>query len=141
MKLPSILFLLASLPMALTAAPSGVQLKQSASIVPVFDFAEFTLQVGKPDAANPFTDVAVTAEVTLPGGAAAKADGFCDAVDGSVFRVRFMPTKAGKHTFAITYQQGAFEKTERGSFTAKAGQLTGPASWPAFAVKLPRSVF
>ena len=110
---------------ALNAAPADVKLKQSSSI-PVFDFAEFTLQIGKPDAINPFTDVVVSGEITPPDGKTVTVDGFCDSADGSMFRVRFMPRVAGKHTFVITYRQGAFTNTQRGKFTAKAGKLAGP---------------
>ena len=110
----------------LFGAPVSVKFKQSASTVGTFNFVEFTLQVERPDTVNPFTEAAVSAQVELPGGTSAKVDGFCDAADGSMFRVRFMPTKAGKHTFTLLYQQGAFQVSHRGSFTAKAGELAGP---------------
>ena len=122
----AVVLVLCCLPTALAATPASVKFKQSASTVATFDFVEFTLQVEKPDAANPFTDVSVSAEIVPPGGTSAKVDGFCDSADGSVFRLRFMPTKAGKHRFAIHFQQGAFRATQRGSFTAKAGKLAGP---------------
>lgn len=126
-KFVVLLLLLGCTPLATClAAAVAVKLKQSASTVSTFDFVELTLQVEKPDAANPFTDVAVTGEVTPAGGSPVKVDGFCDAADGSVFRVRFMPRVAGKHTFAVTYRQGAFTNTQRGTFTAKAGKLAGP---------------
>jgi hypothetical protein len=52
-------------------------------------------------------------------------DGFCDAADGSVFRIRFMPTIAGPHSYSITYRQGHFTRTHNGTFTARDGKRRG----------------
>lgn len=115
------------LPATLNAAPAGVEPKQPAAAVDVFDYWELALQVARPDAANPFTDVAVTGEVVAPsGGEPIRVDGFCDAADGSLFRLRFMPSQAGEHSFHVTYQQGAFRTTHSGRFTARASRLAGP---------------
>jgi hypothetical protein len=89
------------------------------------DFVEVSLNVARPDAANPFTDVTVTGEFAREGGAPLKVDGFCDAADGSVFRIRFMPTAAGRHTFSLRYRQGDFERTHTGAFTARDGKRRG----------------
>lgn len=111
---------------AVHASPASVRLNPGPASVAVFDFMEFTLTVDKPDAGNPFTDVAVSAEVAPPTGPAVKVDGFCDAEDGSVFRVRFMPRVPGRHAVAITYTQGTFTHAQAAGFTAKAGKLDGP---------------
>ena len=108
------------------ASPVSVKLNPSSSSVATFDFAEFTLTVDKPDAANSFTDAAIQAEVTPPAGPPLKADGLCDAADGSVFRVRFMPRIAGRHTVTITCTQGMFTHTQHSAITAKAAKLSGP---------------
>lgn len=52
-------------------------------------------------------------------------DGFRDAADGSVFRIRFMPTEAGRHTFSVRYRQGSFEQSHTGEFTACDAQRRG----------------
>lgn len=105
---------------------ADVRLNPSPTSVSTFDFVEFTLVVDKPDAANPFTDVEVTAEVTLPTGVTVNVDGFCDAADGSIYRVRFMPRVPGQHSVKIRYSKGTFEHEDSASFTAEAGKLDGP---------------
>jgi hypothetical protein len=130
--------LLASLCMVLMgqtkAAPTQVGFTQSAATVNTFDFVEVTLAIGQPDAANPFTDVAVTGHFGRDGAAPLKVDGFCDAADGSVFRIRFMPASAGRHTFSVRYQQGDFERSHTGTFTAhdakRRGQLRVDPEYP-----------
>ena len=109
----------------LQAAPARVSFTQSADTVDAFDFVEVTVAVEPPDAANPFTDVAVSGEFTRDGAGLLPVDGFCDAADGSVFRIRFMPRSAGAYTFWVRYRQGDFERTHDGTFTARAGQRRG----------------
>jgi hypothetical protein len=109
----------------LDAAPAQVSFAASVSTVDVFDFVEVSLNVARPDAANPFTDVTVTGELTREGGVPLTVDGFCDTPDGSAFRIRFMPTAAGRHTFSVRYRQGDFERTHTGAFTARDGKRRG----------------
>jgi len=108
------------------AAPGGVRFALSSGSVAVFDYVEVTLHVDRPDAVNPFTDVKTSAEVTPPGGPPVAVTGFCDAADGSIFRVRFLPSRAGEHSIAVTYEQGEFRSKHTGSFTARPGELAGP---------------
>jgi len=109
----------------LLAAPAQVTFAQSAAGVETFDFVEVTLNVVSPDAANPFSGAVVTGEFTRDGAAPLKVDGFCDAADGSVFRIRFMPMAAGRHTFTVRYRQGDFERTHAGAFTAREAKRRG----------------
>jgi hypothetical protein len=121
--------LLASFSLALSqslhAAPAAVRFTQSATTVDAFDFVEVSLNVTQPDASNPFTDVTVAGEVAREGGAPVNVDGFCDSADGSVFRIRFMPAAAGRHTFSVRYRQGGFESSHTGVFTARDGRRRG----------------
>jgi hypothetical protein len=80
--------------------------------------------VDKPTARNPFA-VAVTGQFTREGGDPVKVEGFCDTADGKVYRIRFMPSKAGKHTYSVTFRQDDFTKTHEGTFEAKAGKRRG----------------
>jgi hypothetical protein len=51
-------------------------------------------------------------------------DGFCDSPDGSLYRVRFMPTQAGRIRVFHSLRQGAFEKpipARSGPWTAGGG--------------------
>jgi hypothetical protein len=120
-----ILVLNASLTIA-SAAPAGIEFKQSARSVEQFGEFEIEARPDRPDSAHPFTEIQFAARVTTPKGRVIPVDGFCDAADGSVFRVRFMPSEAGPHAFTVAYRQGAFEKTHRGRFTARSGKLAGP---------------
>ena len=98
---------------------AGVTFRESAALVDVYDFVEVTIDVAKPTAANPFTDAAVAGEFRCEEGEPVKVDGFCDSQDGSVFRIRFMPTKPGSHRYAVKYQQGDFNATHEGTFVAR----------------------
>src|SRR5207247_1829206 len=116
-----------TLPAAALAAPAGVSFAHSAPAVEAYDFVEVTVSLSAPDAGNPFTDAAVS-------GWFARADdkdrvaveGFCDSAEGSLFRIRFTPSSPGTYAYEVTYRQGAFEKSTRGTFRATDGRRRGP---------------
>src|SRR5262249_3050470 len=87
----------------LQAAPQAVTFVQSAQTVDAYDFVEITLQVARPDAANPFTDVSVTGSFGKRSAGRLPVDGFCDSPDGSVFHIRFMPVSAGDYTYSVSF--------------------------------------
>ncbi|HUT94841.1 MAG TPA: DUF4038 domain-containing protein [Thermoguttaceae bacterium] len=105
----------------LTAATNTTDIvfSQSATTVDVYDFSEVTINVARPLAANPFTDAVVAGEFRCEDGEPVKVDGFCDSLDGRVFRIRFMPVKPGLHRYSVTYRQGDFETKHGGTFTAR----------------------
>jgi hypothetical protein len=122
-------FVLAGLALTFTlaAAPLEVSFSQPAGKVEVYDFVEIAANVAKPDAGNPFTDAALTGSFGKAGARErAEVDGFCDSADGSVFRIRFMPSSPGNYEYSLTYRQGAFEKTQTGAFEAVASRRRGP---------------
>ena len=104
---------------AAVAQSAGVTFRESAAVVDVHDFVEVTVNVPRPTVANPFTDAVLAGEFRSEGGEPVKVDGFCDSQDGSVFRIRFMPTKPGLHRYSVTYRQGDFEASHAGTFTAR----------------------
>jgi hypothetical protein len=107
--------------------PADISFSQSALSVEVYDFVEVTLGVSKPDAGNPFTDVTLQGYFEKTSGVnKLSATGFCDASDGSVFRIRFMPAAEGDYTYSLTYRQGDFERTHTGKFRAATGHRRGP---------------
>jgi hypothetical protein len=110
---------------SVAAQSAALKLSQSAKTVEVYDFVELTLE-GAPTAGNPFTDASVTGQFQRDGGEAVKVDGFCDAADGSVYRVRFMPSRAGGYAYTVKFNQGGKEQTFSGRFTAKDGKRRGP---------------
>jgi len=109
----------------LRGAPSEVRFSQSADRIEAYDFLEITLDVKTPDAANPFTDVTVEGWFAADGGKRVNVDGFCDSLDGSVFRIRLMPTQTGRHDYSVTYRQGRYKATHSGSFHAVDGGRKG----------------
>ena len=116
-----------ALPPALLGAPRKVSFSQSTGSVEAYDFVEVTASVEGPDAANPFTDVTLQGSFDKAGGSKRTAvEGFCDSADGSTFRIRFMPSSPGDYTYSITYRQGTFETTHKGTFRATDGHRKGP---------------
>jgi len=100
------------------AAPPEVQFTPSASTVDVYDFVEVAITLENPSVANPFTEVLIEGEFGPPGHPPVKVDGFCDSPDGTVFRIRFMPTRPGPHHYTVVYRQGDFQVSHTGTFTA-----------------------
>ena len=130
MRLP--LSLCASL-MALTLGPAvmaasgGVTFSQSAKSVETYDYVEIALNITAPDAANPFTGATLSGWFAKAGGSErVPVDGFCDSPDGSVFRLRFMPSSEGAYTYSVVYRQGGFEKRQEGTFEATPSKRRGP---------------
>jgi hypothetical protein len=114
------------LPAVVLGAPKDVSFSQSAVIVEAYDFVEVTAKIAAPDVGNPFTEATLQGSFSKAGATDHKVvDGFCDSPDGSVFRIRFMPSSPGDYTYSITYRQGGFEKTHKGTFRAIDGHRRG----------------
>ena len=108
-------------------AARDVSFQPATPTVEAYDFAEVTVNVAAPDAVNPFTDVTLTGSFGKKGESARTAvEGFCDSPDGTVFRIRFVPTSPGDYTYQVSYRQGTVEKTATGSFRASDGHRRGP---------------
>jgi hypothetical protein len=108
------------------ADPTAVTFFQSGQFVEDYDFLEVSLAVSSPDAQNPFTDVSLEGQFQKVGGPPVSVSGFCDSADGSVYRIRFMPSTPGGYTYTVVFRQGKFEQTHSGSFRATAGHRRGP---------------
>jgi hypothetical protein len=105
----------------------AVVFTQSAPAVAVFDFIEVTARVGAPAVKNPFTDASISGEFEAAGSRKQVAvEGFCDSADGSLYRIRFMPSKSGKYTFHVTFKAGAVAQNYSGAFTAVDQHRRGP---------------
>jgi hypothetical protein len=104
------------------ASPAEVSFSQSAPRVAPYDFVEVTAAIAPPAPGNPITGATLTGSFAKRGAAESlPVDGFCDAADGSLFRIRFMPSSPGDYTYSVTYRQGGFEKAWQGAFQASAG--------------------
>ncbi|HXP07233.1 MAG TPA: DUF5060 domain-containing protein, partial [Acidobacteriaceae bacterium] len=114
------LMILASLATpSLWANPAAVTFTQSAAQIDRYDLAEVTANVSSPGTINCFTDASLTGTLeTVDGAHHWTVEGFCDAADGSVFRIRFMPPVAGTYKYSVTYKQGGFTQSDTGKFHA-----------------------
>jgi len=102
-----------------------INFSQSIEAIETYDFVEITLNVEKPSADNPFTDVVVEGQFNLDGEQPIQVDGFCDSENGSIFRIRFMPTQPGNYNYSVKYRQDSYEIIHTGSFIAQDGQRHG----------------
>ncbi len=107
------------------AAPGNVSFSQSAQSVAAWDFVEVTVHVASPDVKNPFTDANVTGEFGMKGEVPVHVNGFCDSEDGSVFRIRFMPSRVGEYQYSVAYKENGLTKNYNGTFRAVDGGRKG----------------
>jgi Protein of unknown function (DUF4038)/Domain of unknown function (DUF5060) len=123
----ALLFALAAISSAvLPASPTEVSFSKPVAQIARFDFVEIGATVSAPDAGNPFVEASLAGTLETAGGSHHWAvDGFCDAPDGSVFRIRFMAPVAGDYKYSVTYKQGSFTKTSSGVFRAVEAQKRG----------------
>jgi Domain of unknown function (DUF5060)/Protein of unknown function (DUF4038)/Putative collagen-binding domain of a collagenase len=114
---------------ALLSRVLGVQpvvvFSQSSARVEAYDMVEVNLRVKFPAANNPFTDRAVRGEFRQEGGVPVTVDGFCDSADGTVYRIRFMPTTPGKYEYSVVYRDGDLSQSHTGRFAAVDGKRRG----------------
>jgi hypothetical protein len=104
----------------------NITVSQDRDEVNTYDFVEVTLRVSHPSVLNPFADIEITGEFGKEGGTRKPVIGFCDSADGSMFRIRFMPSEAGEHLYSVTYKEkSGFEKTFRGGFVSLKSQNKG----------------
>ncbi len=87
---------------------------QSLNSVGVYDFNEIVIKVN-----NPFRKVRITGNFGLTGQhERLSVDGFCDSIDGNLFRIRFMPTEKGEYSYSVAYWQDNLQKYFTGKFNA-----------------------
>ncbi|HMF15497.1 MAG TPA: DUF4038 domain-containing protein [Gemmataceae bacterium] len=103
----------------------SVTFSQSSARVEAYDIVEITAAVTGATAKNPFTDVSVSGQFGPEGARPTAVEGFCDAADGGTYRIRFMPSKPGKHAYSVTFRQGEITKTHTGTFEATDGKRRG----------------
>ncbi|HWF67557.1 MAG TPA: DUF4038 domain-containing protein [Acidobacteriaceae bacterium] len=109
------------------AAPKDISFSSPPSRVEVYDYAEISATVAAPDVHNPFEDATLTGSFeSADGNGRWKVSGFSDSMDGSVFRIRFMPPHAGQFKYSITYRQRDFQKTSTGVLQAVDAHRKGP---------------
>jgi len=122
----SYLTFLASMPLSVWAAGT-VSFSQPIASVEAYDYVEVIATVDKPDVRNPFLDASLSGSFGKADGSDRRnIEGFCDSTNGSLFRVRFMPSSPGDYSYSVIYRQGTLELTNTGSFKAMVSQRRGP---------------
>jgi len=119
------LTLLACLLQPPTQASPTVEFTPSAAKVSCYDFFEVTIQPSLSQAQNPFTEVTIEGAFGLQDSTPLPVDGFCDATNGTTFRIRFMPSKPGTYSYTVTYRENQFAQTHHGTFTATDARQKG----------------
>ncbi len=110
-----------------TAVSSEIAFQQPTSLVECYDFVEITVRVPKPAFRNPFADVSLSGDFGCAGSSEKlSVEGFCDSPDGSVFRLRFMPSIPGDYVFTAIFGQGDIQRTHNGRFQAVPSRRKGP---------------
>ncbi|MHB0999225.1 MAG: apiosidase-like domain-containing protein [Armatimonadota bacterium] len=109
-----------------SAGQPTVSFTCSTDSVEVHDFIEITLRLAQAPAGNPFTDASLDGLFQLRGGNPIRVEGFCDDLDGRVFRIRFMPNREGEYSYSVTFRQGKTEHVHTGTFHAVSGKRKGP---------------
>lgn len=100
---------------------------QSAPTLSAYRFIEIAAKVDPPAPGNPFTDASLTGTFSQSGSAkSANVEGFCDSADGSLFRIRFMPSAPGNYSYHLTLKLGSRAETYSGTFEATDAHLRGP---------------
>jgi len=108
---------------------SDILFSQSSDSVECYDLVEVTIRVDRAIVQNPFTNVFVTGRFGHANQInRLSVDGFCDSADGSIFRIRFMPTEPGEYTYCITYWQDNLQKVHTGKFRAVNAKRRGIVS-------------
>ena len=64
-------------------------------------YAEITLHLPPTESKNPCTDVLLTGLFVSQTNDSTRVNGFCDAPDGSTYRIRFTPAKSGTYRFIV----------------------------------------
>jgi hypothetical protein len=107
--------------------PGAVTFSQSAADLDTYDFVEVSAQVSGRRPRNPFIDATLRGTFEKADGAGRwHVDGFSDADDGSVYRIRFMPPASGDYTYSVEYRQGLSRRNFAGKFHARSVGRRGP---------------
>ncbi|MBD3267201.1 DUF5060 domain-containing protein [bacterium] len=106
-------------------AALDIQKTVSSEKIETYDYLEITLSPAGLNVENPFTDVQVTGKFVGKDGKQIAVDGFCDAQDGSIYRLRFMPVKAGRYAYTIQFKYPDGKETFKGKFQAIKSERRG----------------
>ncbi|MGO9087227.1 MAG: DUF5060 domain-containing protein [Terriglobales bacterium] len=107
-------------------AQAKVAFSQSEAKIAAYHFVEITAQTEAGAVMNPFTDASFTGAFSRAGSSQiVPVEGFCDSADGSIFRIRFMPSAPGAYTYRVSLKLGTRSEDFAGSFEATDERLRG----------------
>jgi len=122
-----ILFWLALFSVWQLEAEAKVAFSQSEAKIAAYHFVEITAQTEAGAVKNPFTDASFTGNFSRAGSSqVVEVEGFCDSADGSIFRIRFMPSAPGPYTYRVSLRLGSRSEDFAGSFEATDEHMRGP---------------
>jgi hypothetical protein len=105
--------------------PPTVFFTPSGNDVQVYDFLEIGIKVPQLAQINPFLQVQVRGEFQRPGEKPVTIQGFCDSKDGSLFKIRYLPSRPGNYSYSVKFEQPGFEQSYQGTFEAKTAGRRG----------------
>jgi uncharacterized protein DUF4038/uncharacterized protein DUF5060 len=108
------------------ASATTISVRQAASQPVLYEPFDLVLDVQSPAGSNPFVDASVTAVLQASGQPPLTLHGFCDAPDGTVFRVRFCPDAMGPLSWRVDYVDPAGTQSAQGTLTVGWGAGAGP---------------
>ena len=69
-----------------------------------YDFFEVKVKIPFNSTFNPFIEASLSGIFRHEDGSEIKVQGFCDAQNGTLFKIRFMPTKSGKYSYFLSFK-------------------------------------
>ena len=109
----------------------SIAFSASSEEIEAFDFVEVTAELGVP-VFDPFHTVTMNGALRTPDGKTLKVGGFCDSREGSVHRIRFMPTMTGEYSYRVTVAFGDVTEEYASKFNVVDGGRKGllkPEGW------------
>jgi hypothetical protein len=103
----------------------AVSFRPAAAEVEAYEFVEIAVAVSQAGKINPFTQATARGSFRREGEEPVVVDGFCDAADGMLFKVRYLPSRPGRYQYTIDYHQPGLDRTYEGSFRARDGKRRG----------------
>ncbi len=94
--------------------------------VGLYDFAEFELKGKVKSIQNAFTDISLKGYFTGESGVTDSLEGFCDAQDGSIYRLRYMVSDTGTYKYELLIICPDDNYSLAGTFKAVSSDRKGP---------------
>ena len=108
-----------------TSANPSVTFEQSVKGIDCYKYVEVSVKLEGLPSINPFIHVKLRGKFGLKGEPTVEVDGFCDSEDGSLYRIRFMPTKPGDYEYKVNIYGSGLDMKKTGTFTARKGKSKG----------------